>query len=255
METVNIFIFKPSILPVVFIYLHMRTIKFYTLADPTTKEIRYVGKTVAKLEYRLAGHICEARAGNIKSHRNSWIRGILSKSLKPVVELIEEIEEIDEWEIIEQFWISQFKAWGFRLVNMTDGGDGNKKQKFSRESIEKRAEAIRERVKDGRICYKDRALAAKIRMTGRVVSDKTKEKLRQANLGKKYSIESLVLRSKGGVIQMDYDYNIINTFISLTEAHKKTGINRGNISTSMRRKNGSCGGFRWKYKNEDIVES
>lgn len=35
------------------------------------------------------------------------------------------------------------KTWKFNLTNLTDGGDGNQNQYFSRESIEFRASKIR----------------------------------------------------------------------------------------------------------------
>lgn len=35
------------------------------------------------------------------------------------------------------------KIWGFKLTNLTDGGDGNQNQHFSKETIELRASKIR----------------------------------------------------------------------------------------------------------------
>ena len=40
------------------------------------------------------------------------------------MEIIDEVPE-EEWEFWEQYWISQFKCWGFNLTNLTLGGYDN----------------------------------------------------------------------------------------------------------------------------------
>lgn len=89
----------------------------YTLSDSTG--VRYVGKTKNK-NSRLRMHMFEAKRGF--SHKSNWINKLSSNGLKPILEIIDEVSEID-WEFWEKYWISQFKAWGFRLVNGTEGGE------------------------------------------------------------------------------------------------------------------------------------
>lgn len=43
--------------------------------------------------------------------------------LKPIMKILD--ETTDNWQQLETYWISQFKAWGFRLTNHTDGGEGS----------------------------------------------------------------------------------------------------------------------------------
>ena len=93
-------------------------IYIYTLAEPTTGEIRYVGKT-NNLKTRFYNHLKASR----KNYLSSWIKSLKSKQLKPIMEVVEECE-INEWEFLERYWISQFKAWGFSLTNLTEGGEG-----------------------------------------------------------------------------------------------------------------------------------
>lgn len=94
----------------------------YTLTDPRDSRVRYVGVSkdnTTTLNSRLSRHIHEAKhLLHKKSHRTNWIRSVLRDGLKPIVELLDEgsYEE-------EIYWISQFKAWGFDLVNGTDGGE------------------------------------------------------------------------------------------------------------------------------------
>lgn len=52
------------------------------------------------------------------------------------------------------------------------------------------------------------------------------------------------------VIQINpNNQEVIQTFISAHEASKKTGFNRGNISTACRSKNVMVGGYYWAYIN------
>lgn len=97
----------------------MRKVYIYTLSDPTTNIVKYVGKTF-RLERRLNDHLkCNGR-----SKKDAWVKSLLNKGLIPLLEVIEETDDI-ECNFWEQYWISQFKTWGFKLKNMTDGGDGS----------------------------------------------------------------------------------------------------------------------------------
>ena len=44
---------------------------------------------------------------------NEWERSILKDGLKPIVEIL----ELGDCTFFEQFWIEQFTAWGFNLLN------------------------------------------------------------------------------------------------------------------------------------------
>jgi hypothetical protein len=100
----------------------------YTLSDPDTKEIRYIGKTIKPLKHRLASHIYTSKKKN--NHRCSWIKSITNKGKKPIINIID-FCEWDKSQKLEEYWISQFKTWGFNLVNSTDGGEGNLGLKLS----------------------------------------------------------------------------------------------------------------------------
>lgn len=65
------------------------------------------------------------------------------------------------------------RIWGFNLTNLTDGGDGNKNQKFSKESIELRASKIRNIPRT-----EETKLKISTSLTGIKRSEETKEKLR-----------------------------------------------------------------------------
>jgi hypothetical protein len=232
-----------------------KTIKIYTLSHPITKEIRYIGKTISILKYRLSGHISEAKRGENISYKNSWIMSLLKQGLIPVIELLDEINEEKEWEWIEQYWISQFKCWEFNLINMTDGGDGNKNQKWTDRRRLNFSNTMKRKIKSGEIDYSIRAAKISESHKGKKLSEATKEKIRKINLGKKYSIETIIKKSKGGIEQYDLNNKLINTFLTLTEASEKTGFFRGNISSACTGRLKTYKGFIWKYKSKDIVDA
>lgn len=69
----------------------------------------------------MSAHLCESRKSNTK--KNAWIKSLKKRGLKPKIEELDLVLE-SEWEFWEQYWISQFKTWGFELKNATDGGAG-----------------------------------------------------------------------------------------------------------------------------------
>lgn len=103
----------------------MKTSFIYTLKDPITNEIRYVGKTIY-LEYRLKRH-CGINLA--RTRKEKWIESLLVIGLKPVIEIIDEVP-LHEWKFWEIYWISQFKTWGFNLTNGDNGGQGGSEGRF-----------------------------------------------------------------------------------------------------------------------------
>ena len=81
----------------------------YGLLDPTTNELRYIGKTHKRRELRLQEHIERARNGE-KTYVYNWIRRMLSKSQTPHIFVLERVPGASSWEEAErrhiQFWDS-----------------------------------------------------------------------------------------------------------------------------------------------------
>lgn len=94
----------------------------YTLANPITGEIRYIGKTVKTLSQRLTDHIYSVKRES--NYRTNWIKSILKIGYEPLIEPLDTCFW-DKSQELETYWIFQFKAWGFNLVNLTNGGEGN----------------------------------------------------------------------------------------------------------------------------------
>lgn len=221
----------------------IRKVYIYTLSCPITHKVRYVGKTVKPLT-RLNQHLIDAKNNKINCHKDNWLRKLIKDNLLPEFHIIDEIESSD-WKWLEEYWILQFKVWGFDLTNMTNGGDGNNNQFRSLESKLKTSLTLKGKNRPQET--KDKiSLAHK----GKIISDKTKEKLRQHNLGKIASEESKILKRK--IVYCFENSELYKTFLSVEEAAKYFNCGKGEISNAISRDTKKFKGkYRLSYK--DIV--
>jgi group I intron endonuclease len=147
-------------------------IYIYTLSDPLTGEIRYIGKT-NNLKTRYQTHVTTIK----KSHCSRWIHSLIKNGSKPIMEVLDIVGE-SNWVLMEQYWISQFKTWGFRLCNHTQGGEGmygyTPKHTLTKAWAEQSSKI-----------HKGKKVSQKVRdkisttLTGTVLSESTKNKIRK----------------------------------------------------------------------------
>lgn len=173
----------------------MRT-HLYSLSEPGGP-VRYIGKTVQKLQARLVAHFSAARSGG-NYHRLCWIR-----RMKYCVE-IDLIETVDgPGDVEEKALIASLRSLGADLVNGTAGGDGMKDP--SPETRAKMSAAAKKR-KRGRMSQAARAnISASARgkpksathraalsaaLKGRPLSTKTKKKMSLSRMGHLVSEET-----------------------------------------------------------------
>jgi hypothetical protein len=100
----------------------MRQWHIYTLKNPRTLEVRYVGFRIKPADQRLRHHIQESISLN-KTWKHKWILSLVSIGLEPLMETIESGSG-DGWQDAERKWIAFYRASGSRLTNATAGGDG-----------------------------------------------------------------------------------------------------------------------------------
>lgn len=112
----------------------------YSLSDPETGKVRYIGKT-CNLNSRFANHI---QRKTTHSHKSCWIQSLKKKGLFPIIEVIDEVGE--DWEFWESYYISLYKSWGFNLTNLTSGGIGIKGENYSSELRQKMGVHLRKPV-------------------------------------------------------------------------------------------------------------
>lgn len=260
----------------------------YYLSD-SKGNIRYVGKTKNEPRKRLYKHILECKSEEI-SHKINWIKSLLNKGERPIIEVIDEVPE-GEWQFWEEYWISQLKSWGFQLTNLTIGGDGgngykhtsdSKKKmsksklvsKLSEEQKKKISESVKERYKEnpsynrsGNNIKKeiDKELLYNLYITENLSLNKiskllgfSKKKifvsLKENNISKSKEIwkEQLSSRPKKVVLQYDLEGKLIKEWGCLVDISKELGFNKSNIANCCRGIGVSVSGYIWRYKDSFI---
>jgi len=93
----------------------------YTLSDPATGKIRYVGQTANPVR-REQLH-CSPHSGRGNRKLNHWLGRLFAKKLKPAFAVIEDCEDMDAR---ERHWIAAYRAKGEDLLNMNEGGSDNR---------------------------------------------------------------------------------------------------------------------------------
>lgn len=87
------------------------TIFIYALNDPDNGKCRYIGAT-SNPKKRFQNHLCS---------RTSWIKSLVARGLRPVLEVLDEVPK-SQWQFWEREYIRVFRAIGFNLVNIAPGG-------------------------------------------------------------------------------------------------------------------------------------
>jgi hypothetical protein len=214
----------------------------YALIDPYDNQIKYIGKSDDP-SIRLIEHIRKSKY--ISTYKNNWIKSLINKNVSPELMIIDEVLNT-EWSFWEKHWISIVKSWGFKLTNLTDGGDGgnlgeniNKKiseklknRKYSLETITKMSESAKKR---------------KISDEGRKsLSEKRKGK-NNPMFGKKQS-ELCVYSKYKPILQLDLEGNLIREWLGIKLASTNLNINKNTIRMVCQNLRKTAGGFKWKYK-------
>ena len=91
----------------------------YSLSDPITNEIRYIGQT-NDIKRRYNGHLSSSINKNNKqynTHKCSWIRKLLTNNLTPIISIVETVNTLEESNIRENFYIEKLTNEGAKLTN------------------------------------------------------------------------------------------------------------------------------------------
>jgi len=207
------------------IFICMRTIYIYSLKDPETNEIRYVGKTT-NITTRLKAHITRSRHN--KYHSARWVQSVIKRGFRPIIELVEECTE-ENWIEREKYWIAYYRE-RFDLTNVLDGGEGG--STFGRLgkpwSDEQR---------------KNNAIAR----TGLNVN-RTKE----GNYNRKKGVRAYYDKNKKPVLQYDLDGKFIREWESAVDAGKELKISYSDINRSCKKEGYTSAGFQWQYKVGEV---
>lgn len=193
----------------------MEEYKIYSLNDPITDEVRYIGKTVSLLSKRLSSHYKDKKI----SYKTHWINSLKEKGLKPIIKLVEFCDETN-WQEREKYWIGYYREIT-RLTNYLDGGQGQQKgYKHTPEAIEKIREASKKQSK-GKF------------EKGR----KWERKMADGNLKK--------------ILQYNLDGEFIQEWEGIITASLSLKINKDSIIGCLKGRISRGGKFQWRYYYEN----
>lgn len=169
--------------------------KIYTLTDPRTERVRYVGVTF-RGKQRFNEHISRAVTGG-KTHRDCWIRSVIAVGMRPVYQIVE-AGKGEGWQDAERRWITHYRQTE-DLVNHTDGGDGTPgciptpelRQKWSKMRAGVPYAPGRKSAMLGQHHTAEAKEKIRIAGTGRALSAEAKAKLSAAHTGKTLSVEHI----------------------------------------------------------------
>jgi group I intron endonuclease len=217
----------------------------YILSEPTSNQVRYVGKTKDP-NRRLKKHISERFIHD--SYKDRWIRKIVENGELPEITVIDTVDD-KEWIFWERFYISYFKFIGCNLTNGTDGGDQPPSTKGRKQTIESRLKMSN--AKKGKpIPWLNNGME-RTESHKKNLSKSCKGRI-SPNKGNKYTDEFRQKLSKSSTVkrkvnQLSLDGVLIRTWDSIAEAQKTLQI--GHISEVCRsvKQHKTSGGFIWKY--------
>ena len=86
---------------------NMYMIKIYSLIDPDTDKVKYVGQTTQCLNHRLIDHISKAKRNKDETPKSIWIRRVLASGKRPTISLLETVDDKDK-KRTEQKWIDYY---------------------------------------------------------------------------------------------------------------------------------------------------
>jgi group I intron endonuclease len=175
--------------------MHSSSTYIYSLSDPFTGLVRYIGKA-DDLRVRYNNHV--SLKGKESTRKSAWVKSLIKKGAKPIIEIVDFVDKA-EWKFWEQFYISLFKSWGFVLVNSTDGGEGLVGYKTSDETKQKLRLANLGKKHSDETKAKMRLNSPKCWL-GKERSDEDKKKFSESHKGKKQSkelIEKRMLNMRG----------------------------------------------------------
>lgn len=229
-------------------------IKIYTLSDPRTNEIRYVGQTNATLRKRLQRHL----RFRDNTERTKWLKSLSENGLTPNIDFVAEAT-LENWKEEERFYIAYFRFLGFSLTNMTDGGDGNYGIIPSEETRQKKREALKGyRPEQWHI---DRMNAPK-NERGYTHNEAGRKKMSETRTGRKVKDTSRMIdaaRRRAAdqgkkVVQYNENMEQVKIYESVKSASREMNCSDFAISYACDglKKNGkpkNVKGFHWKYLN------
>ena len=97
-------------------------VSIYAMHDTVTDDV-YVGATSGPIYFRKATHIHAAYVKKFRARSVAmWIRQVLHEGRDIEIVALEVVPAGDDWQDVERFYVSQFRALGMPLLNERNGG-------------------------------------------------------------------------------------------------------------------------------------
>ena len=141
-------------------------IAIYTILDPRSEEVRYVGRT-KNPNRRIREHLSDPCSEGLRR----WFSELSGLGLKPIMRIIEWCQ-ISEWMERESFWIASYRKTNTMLLNVCSSGGGPTDSDYSAD--------VRAKMRAAQL--------------GKRPSPETRAKMSAAGRGRKYSEEMLQKR-------------------------------------------------------------
>jgi hypothetical protein len=115
----------------------------YALIDPQTGEPRYVGKSQRGLQRPREHGFLAVLARDRNFHKVNWLKRLRRLGLQYGTVVLWASPSPSGLADAERFWIANLRSRGFRLLNLTDGGDGGLRRPRSQVSRQRMSLAAR----------------------------------------------------------------------------------------------------------------
>jgi hypothetical protein len=149
--------------------------KYYIYTLEYNKVVFYIGKSLNP-EVRFRKHKSESKLK--RTYKEKFINKILIKN-EDISMSILDVVYIGTENYFEEYWISQFKQWGFKLCNSTSGGEGGdywSGKKHSKETKQKLSERRYDQIADGKIFKQIGEKNGRSKLTDQIVIEMRKLK-------------------------------------------------------------------------------
>jgi hypothetical protein len=243
----------------------MDKVKIYSLSDPITNEVMYIGRTKARLSARLSSHYHCSRHNS--TPRDIWIANLRNNNLKPIMKVIEDVEE-SIWREKEKYWISYYREINPNLTNLSEGGEGAAGLKRTEENIKTMSE-VRSKpvyqldlnfkiIKEYSSC-KNAIKETSIPHISTSATNKGKKSAGGYVWIYKSDFEEFIKNEKRDYFKKDYSYiykkigkfdksgKLLQQWESVKIASKETGLAYQNIVKAARGERKTYKKFIWKY--------
>jgi len=245
----------------------MRTGYIYSLTDPSTNKIRYIGQTICKPERRYSQHLYQWKRIHGKiNHVNSWIKSLSISNKKPIMTILCECSE-SEINNKEIEYIKTYREAGCNLCNHNDGGNGNKGYKMNKESIQKRINSCKKSIHWAEKSIRQSAFMKEKHMSGELkfgYAHLSKEK--RIEIGRNHSntmkqiykqnpekFHNLLSSRNIPTCSLDSNGKIDMIFVSCSDAGRHYGIDCSHIVRVCKgkSKSGITHGIAFQYYNKN----